>query len=122
MEQGTDRSGPSRPSTPVRTQREWLDRLAATNRLSVIRPGIGLVHQLAAVANRLDGKTASFFPHPDGHPGSVVSGLVSSRAWMAEALGVPQSDLVRHYQNAAANPLPWREVTEAPAQEVVHRD
>jgi 2,5-furandicarboxylate decarboxylase 1 len=110
------------PSSPVRTLREWLDRLAATNRLSVIRPGIGLVHELAAVANRLDGKTASFFPHPSGHDGSVVSGLASSRAWMAEALGVPQSDLIRHYQDAAANPLPWREVAHAPAQEVVHRD
>jgi 2,5-furandicarboxylate decarboxylase 1 len=106
----------------VMTLRDWLDRLAATGRLSVMRPGIDLVHQLAAVANRLDGRTASFFPHPGGHPGSVVSGLVSSRAWMAEALGVPQSDLVRHMQHAAANPLPWREVEDAPAQEVVHRE
>src|SRR5947209_190549 len=80
------------------TLRAWLDRLASTNRLSVMRPGIGLVHELAAVANRLDGTTASLFPHPDGHSGSVVSGLVSDRAWMAEALGVPQSELIKHYQ------------------------
>lgn len=104
------------------TLRDWLDRLAATGRLGVMRPGIGLVHELAAVANRLDGTAASFFPHPGGHAGSVVSGLVSSRAWMAEALGVPQSGLVRHFQAAALNPLPWREVSEAPAQEVVHRN
>ena len=32
--------------------RDWLDRLASTNRLSVTRPGIRLVHELAAVANR----------------------------------------------------------------------
>jgi 2,5-furandicarboxylate decarboxylase 1 len=101
--------------------RAWLDRLASTNRLSIIRPGIGLVYELAAIANRLDGTTASFFPHPGGHSGSVVSGLVSDRGWMAEALGVSQSDLVKRYQKAAANPLPWREVPEAPAQEVVHR-
>jgi 2,5-furandicarboxylate decarboxylase 1 len=117
--------GPGGESLPLGaslTLRDWLDRLAATGRLSVMRPGIGLVHELAAVANRLDGTTASFFPQPGGHAGSVVSGLVSSRAWMAEALGVPQSGLVRHYQAAAANPLPWREVSEVPAQEVVHRD
>ncbi|MDR3519196.1 MAG: UbiD family decarboxylase [Azospirillaceae bacterium] len=109
------------PRSPaVLTLRAWLDRLAATNRLSVMRPGVDLVHQLAAIANRLDGKTASFFPHPGGHTGSVVSGLVSSRAWMAEALGVPPDALVHHMQAAAANPRPWREVADAPAQEVVH--
>src|SRR5271155_5072301 len=110
----------SAPTSAVLTLRDWLDRLAATDRLSVIRPGINLVHELAAIANRLDGKTASFFPHPSGHHGSVVSGLVSSRAWTAEALGVQQSDLVRHFQDAAANPKPWREVADGPAQEVVH--
>ena len=51
----------------------------------------------------------------------VVSGLVSDRAWMAEAMGVEQGGLVRHFQDAAANPLPWQEVAEGPAQEVVHR-
>jgi 2,5-furandicarboxylate decarboxylase 1 len=104
---------------PVATLRDWLDRLAATGRLRVIRPGVGLVHELAAIANRLDGKAATFFPHPDNHTGAVVSGLVSSRAWMAEAFGVTESELIRHYQQAAANPLPWREVAAAPAQEVV---
>ena len=107
-------------SSATPTLRDWLDRLASTNRLSLMRPGVGLVHELAAIAKRLDGTTASFFPHPGGHSGSVVSGLVSDRSWMAEALGVSQSELVRHYQRAAANPLPWREVSSAPVQEVVH--
>ena len=92
--------------TATLSLRAGLDHLAATERLSVTRPGIALVHELAAVANRLDGHSASFFPHPDGHTGSVVSGLVSSRAWMAEALGVPQAGLIQHVQRAAANPLP----------------
>lgn len=100
--------------------RDWLDRLASTQRLSVMRPGIGLVHEVAAIANRLDGTTASLFPHPDGHSGTVVSGLVSSRAWMAEALGVSQEALVGHMQAAATNPVPFREVPSGPAQEVVH--
>ena len=84
--------------SPVFTLRDWLDRLAGNDRLAVAKPGIGLVHEVAAVANRLDGRKASFFPRPGGHHGSVVSGLVSSRAWMAEALGVSQGELVRHFQ------------------------
>ena len=105
---------------PAATLRDWLDRLAVTDRLSIMQPGIALVYELAAIAKRLDGTKATFFPHAGGHPGSVVSGLVSDRRWMAEALGVSDTELVRHFQKAAANPLPWREVTEAPAQEVVH--
>jgi len=56
----------------VTSLREWLDHLAAHDRLAVIRPG---------VAGR-------------------------------EVLG--------RFAQAAANPLPWRETTDAPVQEVEH--
>ncbi|AIQ91385.1 UbiD family decarboxylase [Methylobacterium oryzae] len=108
--------------TPVRSLRDWLDRLSGDGRLAIARPGIGLRHEAAAVANRLDGRQASLFPQPGGHPGTIVSGLVSSRAWMAEALGTTQDRLVAHFQQAAAQPLPWHERNSAPAQEVVHRE
>jgi 2,5-furandicarboxylate decarboxylase 1 len=117
---------PPRPAdattAPCRTLRDWLDRLAATERLAVARPGIALEFQLAAIANRLDGRKASFFPQPGGHPVPVVSGLTSDRGWMAEAMGVAPSALLPHFQRAAANPVPSREVTEAPVQEVVHSE
>ena len=107
---------------PIRSLRDWLDRLSGDGRLAIARPGIGLRHEAAAVANRLDGRQASLFPQPGGHPGTIVSGLVSSRAWMAEALGTTQDRLVAHFQQAAAQPLPWHERNFAPAQEVVHRE
>src|SRR4051812_46162599 len=72
---------------PARSLRDWLARLGESGRLSVTRPGIGLLHEAAAVANRLDGRSAPLFPRPDGQDGTIVLGLVSSRAWMAEALG-----------------------------------
>jgi 2,5-furandicarboxylate decarboxylase 1 len=106
----------------VTTLRDWLDRLAATGRLRIAREGVALRHALAAIANRLDGHSASLFPRPDGHPGTVVSGLVSSRAWMAEALGVDEAGLVARFQHAAANPLPWREIADAPVQAVRHTE
>ena len=87
----------------------------------VVKPGTGLRFELAAVAKRLDGLRATLFPRPGGHPIPVVSGLVSNRDWMAEAMGVEPGEVLARFQDAALNPIPWRETTSAPAQEVVHR-
>ncbi len=51
----------------------------------------------------------------------VASGLTSNRGWMAEAMAVEPHELLARFQDAAANPLPWQEVGDAPVQEVVHR-
>lgn len=104
--------------------RDWLAHLAATDRLAVIRDNVSLEFELAAIAKRLDAERATFFPRPGGHAIPVVSGFMSKRAWIAEAMGVPESDLLQHFRRAVENPLPWQEVPgdEAPAQEVVHDD
>ena len=107
---------------PVRGLRDWLDHLAARDRLSIVKPNVDLRFELAAYAKRLDGRRATLFPRPGGHRVPVVSGLVSDRGWIAEAMGVEPSELLTRFQEAALDPLPWREVRAAPAQEVVHRD
>jgi 2,5-furandicarboxylate decarboxylase 1 len=107
---------------PIGDLRAWLDHLQTHDRLTVLRPGIGLRFDLAAIAKRLDGRRATLFPNPDGHPIPVVSGLISDRGWMAEAMGVEPGEVLARFQDAALHPLPWRETGEAPAQEVVHRD
>jgi 2,5-furandicarboxylate decarboxylase 1 len=107
---------------PVRSLRDWLDHLAARERLAVVRPGIGLKFELAAVAKRLDGEQATLFPRPGGHRMPVLSGLVSNRQWMAEAMGVEPGEVLPRFQEAARDPLPWQEVEAAPVQEIVHRD
>src|SRR5258708_28851993 len=108
------------PSAPVTTLRDWLDHLAGRDRLPVITPGIGLKFELAAISKRLDGRKATFFPRPDGHGMPIVSGLLGDRAWIADAMGVSGDGVLARFSDAAANPLPWREVGSAPAQEVVH--
>jgi 2,5-furandicarboxylate decarboxylase 1 len=107
---------------PVTDLRAWLDILAASNRLAVARPGVKLRFELAAIAKTLDGTKATLFPRPDGHPVPVISGLISDRGWMGEAMGVTNDHLLATYQEAALNPVPWREVANAPVHEVVHRD
>jgi 2,5-furandicarboxylate decarboxylase 1 len=121
-----ERVAPTIPSSadrkPVTDLRAWLDMLAGSNRLAVARPGVNLRFELAAIAKKLDGQKATLFPRPDGHPIPVISGLTSDRGWMAEAMGVGNDRLLATFQDAALNPLPWREVAAAPAQEVVHRE
>jgi 2,5-furandicarboxylate decarboxylase 1 len=113
-------AGHNRPQ-PVRSLRGWLDHLAARDRLAVIRPGTALRFELAAIAKRLDGSRATLFPQPDGHRVPVVSGLVSNRAWIADAMGVEPREMLARFEDAALHPLPWQEVKSAPAQELVHR-
>src|SRR5258708_9579971 len=121
-----ERVAPTPPSAadrkPATDLRAWLDVLAASDRLAVARPGVGLRFELAAIAKKLDGEKATLFPKPGGHPVPVISGLTSDRGWMAEAMGVSNDRLLETFQEAALNPVPWREVTGAPAQEVVHRE
>ena len=110
------------PGQPITDLRAWLRRLAATDRLTICRSNLALEFEVAAVSKRLDGQKATLFPEPGGHDIPVISGLVSSRAWMAETMGVSQDELLGRYQDAAEGPLAWREVSDAPVQANVHRD
>ncbi|MDB5772780.1 MAG: 3-octaprenyl-4-hydroxybenzoate carboxy-lyase [Burkholderia sp.] len=114
----------TKPDTPIRDLREWLTRLTSTGRLAVARDNVPLKHRLAAISKRLDGRQAVFFPKPDGHAIPVISGFMSRRAWIAEAMGVPESGLLESFRRAAENPLPWQEVPGADAvcQQVVHKE
>src|SRR4051794_15593886 len=107
---------------PIRTLRDWLDHLEKHDRLAVIRPRARLQHDVAAIAKRLDGQKATLFPQPDGHAIPVISGLISDRRWMAEAMGVEPHEVLTRFQEAALNPIAWQEVKDAPAQEVVETD
>ncbi len=116
------RSGGGRPNVAGRTLRSWLERLEQTGRLARARPGVPLRFTLAALAKRLDGRKAVWFPDPDPDPAGrgvdVVSGLVSRREWIAEAMGVEEDALAEHFLEALEHPLPWREVppSEAPVR------
>jgi 2,5-furandicarboxylate decarboxylase 1 len=112
------------PGAAIRDLRQWLARLTSTGRVAVIRENVPLKHRLAAIAKCLDGRQAAFFPKPEGHAIPVISGFMSRRAWIAEAMGVPESGLLEAYRRAADNPLPWQEVpgADAACQQVVHHE
>lgn len=102
--------------------RAWLDHLAKSGRLVATKKNVNLTHELAAIAKKLDGKSGVLFPSPSGHDIPVVSGFMSSRGWIAEAMGVPEAELLDAYKNAAENPLRCNVVKAAPCQEVIHKE
>jgi 2,5-furandicarboxylate decarboxylase 1 len=105
-----------------RDLREWLTHLAATDRLAAAKPGLGRVHELAAVSDQMELDKAVLFPRPDGHDMPVVANLLASRKWIGDCLGVSEDGLITRYQDAVQNPLPWVEVEDGPVQAVVHSD
>ncbi|MDI4654909.1 UbiD family decarboxylase [Xanthobacter autotrophicus] len=114
-------------SRPVPAQapadlRAWLAALAARGELAVAKDNVSLIDELAAVAKRTERDKAVLFPRPDGHDIPVVVNLFTQRAWVADALGVAEDELLPHFLAAARDPLPCVEVTSAAAQEVVHTD
>jgi len=100
--------------------RDWLMRLGKTDRLAVAKPGAKLCFGVAGLANRLDGTQALVAPAPhECSDGTVISGLLSRREWMAEALGIAPENLLSEFQNAAAHPIPSQEVASSACQDVI---
>ena len=97
-------------NAPYRSLRSWLRNLDSSGRLAAMREGVSLKHELAAVAKCLDGSKSTWFPRPGGFDMSVVSGVISDRGWMAEALGISASDLAEYFAKSSASPIPWQEV------------
>jgi len=102
--------------------RSWLRQLAATDRLAVTRGGLSLIDEIAAVSKRLENESAVLFPSPSQHDIPVVANIFANRGWVADSLGIAAGDLLERFQNAVRVPIPWVEVNDAAAQEVVHRD
>jgi len=84
----TSLGAPANDVGPARTLRHWLAHLSRSGRVAAIDKPVALEHELAAIAKCLDGTQAAFFTQPGGHAVPVVSGFMSKRAWIAEAMGV----------------------------------
>jgi 2,5-furandicarboxylate decarboxylase 1 len=107
-----------------RDLRSWIEHLDLTGRVAVMRENVKLEHELAAISKVLDAKKAAYFPKPGGHKMPVISGFMSRRSWIAEAMGVPESGLLAAYRHAAEHPLKCDEVSQdaAPCQQQIHME
>jgi 2,5-furandicarboxylate decarboxylase 1 len=109
-----------RVSTAHPDLRSWLNELSAAGRLAVARENVSLNDELAAISKNLEYDRAVFFPKPDGHAIAVAANLFADRSWVADSLGVLSADLLTRFQEAVRRPLPWVEVQNGAAQEIVH--
>jgi len=100
--------------------RAWLAHLAERGKLAVAREGVALADELAAISKRLERERAVLFPRPEGHEIPVVANLFAARDWVAESIGSDEEQLLTRFLAAARAPLPSREVSSAPVQEVIN--
>lgn len=100
------------------TLRSWLRHLDGTDRLVAIDQEVSLKHELAAVAKKLDGVKAACFTRAGSHSMPVISGFMSKRSWIAEAMGVPESALLQTFRAASENPRPCQIITNARCQQI----
>ena len=84
--------------------REWLEILREDGILKTVNRPVKLVHELAAVAKKADGKYCVFFEDVSGSTMPVVAGIASSRKMFARALGISVDKLVETFSTAQSNP------------------
>ena len=110
--------------SPYEDLRQWLDNLRETGRLAVTKPGVPKRFVLAAIAKRLEGSSATYFPGADGHAMPVTAGVLGNRSWFAEAIGVEQGQLLERFCAAVEHPMPLNEIdrAQAPCQQEVFED
>ena len=113
---------PAGGNAPGTSLRGWLDHLQRSRSAGDRARGRGLRFELAAIAKRLDGQQGDVLSTTlRATRCSVISGLVSDRGWIAEAMGVGEDRLLEDSSTRRSSRCLGGRST-APAQEVVHRE
>ncbi len=99
--------------------RTFLAELDRTGELAHVKRTVSTVHELAAVANKLDGKPVLFenIKESDGY--RVAAGVCGTRGLLARSLNLSEDLLLEKVLESIENPKPFRTVAKAPCQEVV---
>lgn len=103
--------------------REWLAFLEHENYLKTVSKKVNLIHELAALGKKADGRYALKFTNT-GHEIPVVTGFAGNRALMAKAMGVEVEKAAEHFAWAQVNPMECTIIAraEAPVKQFVTLD
>lgn len=99
--------------------RGYIAELERAGQVAHVRREVSVVHELAAVAGKFDGKPLVFDRVRESKDFKVVTGICASRASLARALGVDEDKLLERVLQRIEDPRPVETVDNAPCQEVV---
>ena len=99
--------------------RDFLDELDRTGDLIHVRREVSVKHEIAAVAQKLDGKPIIFEKVKESEGYRVALGICGTRGNLARALDVRKNQLLGRVLDAVENPSPFQTTEKAPCQEVV---
>jgi UbiD family decarboxylase len=99
--------------------RDFLSEMDRKRQLSHVRREVSARYEIAAVANRLDGRPLLFERVRESKDYRVAIGVCGTRASLADALGLPEGQLLPKILDAIENPKRFELAEKAPCQEVV---
>ena len=99
--------------------RSFLDELDRTGDLLHIKREVSAKHEIAAVAQKLDGKPIVFDKIKESERYRVALGVCGTRSNLARALGISTNQLLERVLDAVENPTPFQTTAKAPCQEIV---
>ncbi len=99
--------------------REFLADLDRTGDLTHVKKEVSTRYEIAAVANKLDGKPLLFENVREAIGYRVVSGVCGTREALAGSLGLRSDQLLTRILESIESPKPFGIVDRAPCQEVV---
>jgi UbiD family decarboxylase len=99
--------------------RGFLAELDGSGDLLHVRRKVSTKHEIAAVAQKLDGKPVIFEKIKESEIYKVALGICGTRDNLARALGVKTDQLLERALDAIENPVPFQTTKKAPCQEVV---
>jgi 2,5-furandicarboxylate decarboxylase 1 len=98
--------------------RSFLEELDGTGDLIHVRREVSTRHEIAAVAQMLDGRPIMFEKVKESEMYRVALGVCGTRGNLARALGVRSDQLLERVLDAIENPSPFQTTEKAPCQEV----
>lgn len=99
--------------------RDFLLELERTGDVAHVKREVSTVHEIAAVASKLDGRPVLFENVRESRDYRVATGICGTRDHLARALGVKEDRLLARILEGIENPRPFKVVDSAPCQEVV---
>jgi len=99
--------------------RSFLNELDKTGDLLHVRREVSTTYEIAAVAQKLEGRPIMFEKIKESTQYKVVAGVCSARNSLARALNLRPEQVLGRVLESIDNPKPFQTVGKAPCQEVV---